>query len=115
MARAQPVLFLPKFSTLAGAASFTSVPLDVSALESIQIVAWRGALRGTDPTFQVILEESMDAEVWTAGAVAATGYDPGADTTKQLRYCFELRWFRVRVELGGTDPMVTCWVEGLMR
>ena len=57
----------------------------------------------------------MDAEVWTAGAVAATGYDPGADTSKQLRFCFELRWFRVRVELGGTDPMVTCWVEGLVR
>ncbi len=114
------IVFLPRFSTLVGASSFTTQPLDVSRFASAQFQLWRGPLRGTDPTFLCYLEESLDADHWVLGPSTPTGYDPGTDDPtltrpKLFSYAFRLRWFRVRVELGGTDPVATCWAEGLLR
>ncbi len=109
------IAMLPRFTTLVGATSFTTTPMDVFGLDSVQLQAWRGAMRGTDPTFAVYFEESLDAENWTQGPSTPMAFDPGEGEAQFFNYCFQLRWFRVRVELGGTDPMVTCWVEGVLR
>ncbi|MCE9637730.1 MAG: hypothetical protein K8T90_18680 [Planctomycetes bacterium] len=114
------IAFLPRFTTLVGASSFTTLPLDVSRFGSAQFQIWRGPLRGTTPTFLAYLEESLDAEHWVLGPSTPTGYDPATDDPTLVRpklfsYGFRLRWFRVRVELGGTNPGVTCWAEGLLR
>ncbi len=114
------IVFLPRFTTLVGATSFLTAPLDVSRFGSIQLQLWRGPLRGTTPTFQAYLEESLDADTWVLGPATPTGYDPAVDDPGLLRpklfsYGFRLRWFRIRIVLGGTNPIVTCWAEGLLR
>ena len=114
------IVFLPRFTTLIGASSFKTQPLDVSQFGSAQFQVWRGPLRGTDPTFLIYLEESLDGNNWVLGPSTPQGYDPGTDDPtlqrpKLFSYAFRLRWFRVRVELGGTDPVATCWAEGLLR
>lgn len=109
------IAFLPRFTTLVGATSFATMPIEASKLNSLRLQVWRGDLVGSGATFAVYIEESLDGEIWSQGPSAPTGYDPGAGQAKFFDYCFQLRWFRVRVDLGGTDPMVTCWAEGLIR
>ncbi len=109
------IAFLPRFTTLIGTTDFATAPIDVSNLNSVQLQIWRGALRGTTPMFAAYVEESLDAENWSQGPSASVGYDPGPGQAKFINYCFQLRWFRVRIHLTGTDPMVTCWAEGLLR
>ena len=111
------IVFLPRFTTLVGASSFTSLPLDVSRFGSAQFQLWRGPLRGTTPTFLAYLEESLDAENWVLGPSTPTGYDPATDDPtltrpKLFSYGFRLRWFRLRVEPASN---VTCWAEGILR
>lgn len=109
------IAFLPRFTTLIGATSFTTMPIDATRLGSVQLQVWRGDLLGTTPTFAVYIEESQDGEVWTQGPSVPAGYDPGAGEAQFFSYCFQLRWFRLRVDLGGTAPRVTCWAEGILR
>ena len=56
------IAFLPRFTTLVGVASFSTIPIDVTNLSSVQLQVWRGDLAGTAPTFTVYVEESLDAE-----------------------------------------------------
>ena len=114
------IVFLPRPTTLVGASSFATQPLDCSRFGSAQFQLWRGPMAGTAPTFLAYLEESLDAEHWVLGPSTPTGFDPAADDPtltrpKLFSYGFRLRWFRLRVELGGTAPVVTCWAEGLLR
>jgi hypothetical protein len=109
------ITFLRRFTTLAGAASFSTSPLDVSQLDGVRLQVYRADLLGSgDLTFTVFIEESLDGENWTQGPDAPVGYDPGAGLAQFFSYCFQLRWFRLRVVLTGTDPMVTCWAEGVV-
>jgi hypothetical protein len=112
-----PVTFLPRFTTLVGATSYTTSPMDATSRQSVQLQVWRGEIAsgGADGTFSVFVEESLDAENWTQGPSAPVGYDPGDGEAQFFDYCFRLKWFRLRVELGGTDPIVTCWAEGFLR
>lgn len=112
------IVFVPRFSTLVGETSFTTLPLDVSQFGGAQFQIWRGPIRvGSGPagTFTVYLEESLDALTWVLGASSPTAHVIGDEETKLFSYSFRLRWFRVRIELAGTDPIVTCWAEGLLR
>lgn len=118
------IVFLPRFTTLAGASSFTTLPLDVSRFASAQFQLWRGPIRGNPPQashpFLAYLEESLDAENWVLGPSTPTGFDPADDDLtltrpKLFSYGFRLRWFRIRIELSSTNPIVTCWAEGLLR
>lgn len=124
------IVFLPRPTTLAGAATFTSTPLDVSRWGSMQIQVWRGPIRGGG-SYLAYLEESADTEVWTLGPSAPEGFDPadgetGGDPSfarpQFFSYAFRLRWFRLRVVLaaaGGATapqgPVVTTWAEGFLR
>jgi hypothetical protein len=110
------VTFMPRFTTLVGASSFSTTPLDVSTLESAKLQVWRGSMIGADiPRFAVYPEESHDGESWTQATGTPAGFDPGDGGTQFINYCFQLRWFRLRFELTGTDPMVTCWAEGSLQ
>jgi hypothetical protein len=114
------IVLLPRFTTLVGASSFTTLPVDVSKYGSAQFQLWRGPLRGTPAAFLAYLEESLDAEHWVLGPSTPTGYDPATDDPtltrpKLFSYGFRLRWFRIRIELSGTAPGCTCWAEGLLR
>lgn len=109
------IVFLPRFTTLAGEEEFTTAPLDVSRFEGAQFEVWRGPIRGGTGTFKVYLEESLDAQTWVLGPSTPAGYEVAQGESKFFSYSFRLRWFRVRVALTGSNSVVTCWAEGLLR
>jgi hypothetical protein len=119
------LILLPRPTTLIGADTFTTQPLDVSQFGSVQMQLWRGPIAGGgSPTILFYFEESLDAESWALGPATPVGYDPadadtGGDPTlakpQLFSYAFQLRWFRVRIVLTGTAPVVSCWCEGFLR
>ena len=64
-------VLLPRFTTLAGATSFTTLPMDVSAFGGAQFQVWRGQFRTKDDSiaksFKIYLEESLDTQTWVLG------------------------------------------------
>ena len=113
------IVFLPRFTTLAGNTTFHTLPLDVSRFGSAQFQVWRGELLDYDggaPQFQVEMEESIDAQHWALGASSPMAYKVQNDETRFFSHTFRLRWFRLKVTFpGGVEPMVTCWAEGILR
>lgn len=113
------LVLLPRFTTLAGATTFRTVPVDVSSYGGAQFQVWRGPFRtssGTPtPTFKVQFEESLDTQSWALGPSIPGTYDVGEYETKFFSYSFRLRWFRLAVIVAGTGPLVTCWAEGILR
>jgi hypothetical protein len=119
------IVLLARPTTLIGATTFTTEPLDVSSYGSVEFQVWRGPIAGGGgPTILFYFEESLDAQTWALGPSAPTGYDPanpvtGGDPTfdrpQFFSYGFRLRWFRIRVALTGAAPVVSCWAEGLLR
>lgn len=119
------ILLLPRPTTLVGATTFTTEPLDVSEFGSAQLQLWRGPIAGSgSPTILFYFEESLDAETWALGpstpvgydpADAATGGDPSFAKPQLFAYAFQLRWFRLRIVVTGTAPIVSCWCEGFLR
>src|SRR5215475_13512600 len=110
-------VILPRFTTLVGAATFTTLPMDVSAYGGAQFQIWRGPIRVTagTPMFQLYLEESLDTQTWVLGPTTPTAYTLNEFELKFFSYDFRLRWFRIRIVITGTNPIVTCWAEGLLR
>jgi hypothetical protein len=111
------IVFLPRFTALVGAADFATAPLAVSEQGGAQFQVWRGPIRtASGPgTFTLYLEESLDAQTWALGPSAAQAITVAENSPLFLSYSFRLRWFRLRVTLGGSSPMVSCWAEGLLR
>lgn len=112
-------VILPRFTTLVGATTFTTLPMDVSSYGGAQFQIWRGPIRtksGTPaPSFTVYLEESLDTEEWVLGPETSQPFVVGQVDRKFFAYDFRLRWFRLKVLLAGDEPIVTCWAEGLLR
>lgn len=111
------IVFLPRFTTLVGQTDFLTAPLDVSRQGGIQFQVWRGPIRTSSGTgeMNLLLEESFDAVTWALGPSTAQAYTLLEDTPHFFSYSFRLRWFRLKFTLAGTNPMVSCWAEGLLR
>ena len=111
------LVFLPRFTTLVGEMEFTTAPLDVSGQAGTQFQVWRGPLRSTGgtPAFTLFIEESLDAQTWALGPSTPQGFPILENATQFFAYSFRLRWFRLRVLVAGTNPMVSCWAEGILR
>ena len=115
------VVFLPRFTTLVGDTSFATAPLDVSRQGGVQFQVWRGPIRTSSGsgTLGILLQESFDGQTWSVpGGGGPTAGSPtliGEAGPAFFSYTFRLRWFRVVFDLNGTNPMVTCWAEGLLR
>ncbi len=107
-----PVVMLPRYSCYSGADDFTTIAMDVTAYVKATLNVWRSPLVGTSPTFAIAFEESTDQNSWSACTVTPGTSDPGADTETQYDVTLTKRWFRVKVTLGGTDPVSTCWCVG---
>jgi len=109
------IVFFPRFTTLAGAATFTTAPLDVSRFDGAQFQVWLGDMDGVSPVATLYFEESLDAQTWVLGPQTPEGFVLDEGLAKFFSYGFRLRWFRVRLVLTGSEVIATCWAEGLLR
>ena len=100
-------IFLPRYSTLAGAGEFVTLPFDATRFERVSMHVWRGQMVGTNPGFSVSFEESTDKDGWFS--LNPTGADPGQYTEQVYSYDLARRYLRVRIVLGGTGPVATCY------
>ena len=105
-----PVVVLPRYTSLLGGGTFTTVPVDVSEYSAATLTLWRGytALGGS---FTAYFEDSHDALEWTV--LNGSGSDPGANASVIVRFDLSRRWLRARVVLASTDS-ATCWVVGAL-
>lgn len=108
-----PLVMIPRYSTYCGASVFTTIAMDVTEYQKAILNCWRGKLSGSSPTFAIAFEESTDQVSWTT-CTNGTGGDPGEETEVQYTPDLKKRWFRVKVTLGGTNPVATCWAVGFL-
>lgn len=109
-----PLVLLPRYTTYVGAGTFTTIGMEVSDYSKAIVNAWRGKLIGAGPTFAVTFQESTDQQTWTTCSNTTANSDPTEDTEEQYQPDLNKRWFRVQVDLGGTDPAATCWAIGFL-
>ena len=111
----EPVVLVPRYTSFLGSGSFTTVPINLEPYSKVTISLWRGYMPGSGPpTFKFYFEDSHDAETWTP--FDPSGTDPGANPASPGSVSYDLirRWFRVRVELTGSNTGVTCWAVGML-
>jgi len=112
-------ILMPRYTTLAGDGDYTSIPIDVSAYEGGELVAWRGKLVGPDAgtgSVSVTFQESSDQVTWSICAGTASG-TLSENTETQFVPAFKMAWMRVKVTLtAGTGdlPIVSCYVVGYL-
>jgi hypothetical protein len=108
-----PLVLIPRYATFAGDGTFTTIAMEVTEYTGALVNVWRGKLLGTTPTVSFVFEESTDQVSWTdcTGGGAA---DPGEGLEAQYTPTLRKRWFRIKVTLTGTDPVVTCWAVGFL-
>ena len=109
-----PVEMVPRYSTYCGATDFLTIAMDVSRYSAGQLTAWRGPAVGTTPTFGITCQESSDGVTWATCADSTADTDPGANTEVALAPTFSRRFFRIKITLGGTSPVATCWISGFL-
>ena len=112
MARTANLVLMPRYSTFSGQDVYTTLPVQVTDYDSVEIYAWRGP-NVTSATFTFALEESLDRETWNHLA----GGDPGASTEATYTADLTLPWLRGKITLGGGGsvfPIITCYAVGLL-
>lgn len=114
-----PLVLLPRYTTYAGLLSgewFTTIAMDVTQYSSAIVNVWRGLIVGSaTPSFKVWFQESTDQVSWFACAGSNSSGDavnPNAET--QFTLTITKRWFRIKVQLGGADNVVSCWAVGFL-
>jgi len=108
-----PLVLLPRYTTYCGATDFTTIAMEVADYAKAHVSVWRGPMIGTGPTFTVVFQESTDQLTWTT-CNNGTGGDPGSGSEAQYTPELNKRWFRIKVTLGGTDPVGSCWAIGFL-
>ena len=108
-----PLVLIPRYTTFAGAETFTTIGMEVTDYEKALVNMWRGPLAGGG-SFVATFEESTDGTTWST-CTGATPGDPGEDTEVQYTPSLNKRWFRVKIVLTGTDPAVTVWALGFLQ
>jgi hypothetical protein len=106
-----PLVLLPRLTTLAGAGTYRTIGVDVSAFEGAIVHVWRGNLRGTAPTILVEFEESEDQVTWFDCAGGAP-FDPAANAETTVELTLKRRYLRAVVTLTGTNVAVSLFAVG---
>lgn len=109
----QPLVMLPRYSTFAGEDTYYTIAMDVTEFQAAILNVWRGKNNGTSPTFTASCEESVDQVNWTACANGSTG-SMGQSSEVQVTATITKRWFRLKIVMGGTNPVITCWAVGFL-
>ena len=111
-----PLILLPRYTSYVGTSGyfFTTVPMDVTEYEGGTFYLWRGKALGGSPAVWVWVEESTDAETWTLVGSAPAKIVTVEDNRQRVDLAFQKKWFRLRIELQGTDVAVSCWAIGTL-
>lgn len=112
-----PLVMIPRYTTYAGnIADFTTVGMDVTEYDSGIINFWRGQIVADSGTltFKVNCEESTDQNVWTVCGGTSADTAVLENVEKQFVPTLSKRWFRVRVTVTGTNPVVSSWAVGYL-
>jgi hypothetical protein len=109
-----PLVLFPRYTGLSGATKFKTAALDVNDYGNAAVSVWRGKLLAGSTGFSSTCEESTDQVNWTVCGGTTAGFDPGEETEGQVVAHLRKRWFRLVLELGGTNPGVTCWAVGAL-
>jgi hypothetical protein len=107
-----PLVLLPRYTTLSGNTTFTTIAMDVTDYEKAVVDFWRSAgaaLIGLTIAF----EESMDQVTWTPCA-GGPFTDPGANSQTQFLPELTKRWFRISVTPSAASCVVTLWCIGFL-
>jgi len=113
------IILIPRYTTYAGASSFTTEPLDVSGYQSGDIRVFTGKIVGPAPgngAVSVAFQESSDQVNWAN----CSGSSAGNQTDDmEVRYVPTLTkaWFRMKITLSTGDanePIVTCFATGFL-
>jgi hypothetical protein len=117
--RQVPVVMFPRYSTLVGATTFTTIAMDVTDYQGAVLGVWRGEIP-TDSAFKLTCQESTDQLVWSnCSGTSVVDYDPGQEVEGQSAPTLKKRWFRVQVVLvsnapSNPFPQVSLWVVGFL-
>lgn len=113
------IILIPRYTTYAGASSFTTEPLNVSAYESGDVLFWLGKIVGPAPGnsgVTVRFEESSDQMSWTlCGGTSTATLTPSSEW--QFTPTFTKAWFRLKITLNTADanePVATCYATGYL-
>jgi hypothetical protein len=116
-----PLVLLPRYTTYAGKPTtgtlyFSTVAMDVTAYSSAIVNVWRGKILGSvgTPVIAFTFQESTDGVNWTTCAGTTAPETPAENVEVQYLPEFSKRWFRLIVELGDDDNVVTCWAVGFL-
>ena len=107
-----PLVLIPRYTTLSGATTFTTIAMDVTDYEQAVVDFWRSAGSNLS-TLTISFEESMDQVIWS---VCAGGpyTDPGANAQSQFTPALSKRWFRISVAPTASNCVVTLWCIGFL-
>ncbi|HLE97904.1 MAG TPA: hypothetical protein VI997_11080 [Candidatus Thermoplasmatota archaeon] len=106
-----PVVLMRRFTTLVGAADYSTVAIEVKDYQNAILSVWRGPAKDTLTFF---VEESFDQKSWTLCSGAEADWDPGASAEDQVTAALTKRWLRVRAVLLGLNARASCWVLGFL-
>ena len=123
-----PLVLLPRYTTYAGVPTlpsgttltyFSTIAMDVTQYETAIVNFWRGKIIGTagTPAFSVAFEESTDQVSWTdcdGSPDGSTIAYPDENVEIQYTLTLKKRWFRVIVQLGNSNNVVSCWAVGFL-
>ena len=107
---AVPVVIIPRYSSFVGVNVFTTQPLLVEEFSKAQIVFFRSGM-DAGASFSASFQTSQNQQDWFD--------DPGSPITSVAtedihEVDLPRKWFRIRIELSGSDPAITCWAAGLL-
>lgn len=111
-----PIVLIPRFTTYVGAGTYTTIGLEVSRFQSMNVTIWRGPLIGSVPggaAVSIQLETSPDNETWTADGAPITT----ANAHSFVEALFTRPWMRLKVTLTADASNVvalTCWATGFV-
>ena len=109
-----PLVLLPRYTTYAGAGTYTTIAMDVTEYQSAIVNVWRGILNGGGSTVAISFEESTNQVSWTT-CTNGTGGDPGVNTETQYTPTLSKRWFRAKVVTTGSEVVsVMLWAVGFL-
>lgn len=117
-----PLVLLARYTTYAGRPSagtvtVSTIAMDVTEYSKAILNIWRGKIVGTEtgtPPVKFTLQESSDQVNWTTCTGTTANFDPGENTEAQYAAELNKRWFRITVELGAANNVLTCWAVGFL-